>query len=162
MTESQAVRWPTGAGQFNPYRGMDVHGVASPDVWQDVPAPDTATAEVPVYQEPVEPEPIPVRIVSEAARELRTHRVGTVPIKPLSEVTVVLGRHESRVRALVTNTGTIPVYVVNDRSGQSFNGFPLAINATYEFTDEDALYIVNDGSATPGIIAYIEFYTIGE
>lgn len=154
----------TGAGRFNPYRGADVHGVASPDVWQDVQAPTPDSLVVPVHVEPPEQEPVPVRIVHESgAQELRTHRISTVPIKPLAEVTQVVGRHRARIMLRIVNSGTVLVSVVNDRAYSGINSYPLPVGGPFQdFPDDDVLYMVNDGSATMGQVSIIEFYTVSQ
>lgn len=164
-TEPRAPVPETVRGDVNPYRGLDPHGVAPSEQWSDVPAFDgTRLVEYPPEKE--EPDPIPVRIVQEGPKELRTFRVRAFPLPTNGLVSQVLGAHEWRSTVKIKNTGTVTAYILDSPSGGSsigsapMNGYPLAQNESVDLTAQTAVYACNDGSTTVPILVIIEQYTV--
>lgn len=145
----------TGAGQFNPYRGADVHGVASADVWQDVSAPEVDTVKVPV-QEEREQEPVPVRIVTEGGRERKIFRVYVEYVTPLvdgpARQIVGLNEHRTKVTVFNTDVGGNGILLSDRAENLPWAGIPVestaAGNAKEEFTSESPVYCCAGGIAS--------------
>jgi len=148
----------TGAGQFNPYRGLDVHGVASPDVWQDVAAPDTATAVVPVYEEPPEPDPVPVYVVNRTGKERKDVRIHWEPVDNLRPVRI-LTQDDRRTRAKIKlNEGAgVRVWISNNENVAVWNGYPLdGGGVEFETTTQSDLWAIADAPPDPRKIIVLE------
>lgn len=161
-----------GAGQVNPYRGLDVHGVPSAAVWQDVPAPEVDTVKVPVYEEPEVQEPVPVRIVSEGGRERRLFRTYSDSVKPLADVParmiVPLNEHRTKVTVYNTDTGGNGILLASSPDALPLAGIPVASTATgnakEEFTSETPVYACTANGA-PGTVVRVvikEEYAVQE
>lgn len=146
-------------GDFLPYRGQDVHGVAETAKPVGVPGNDGTIAVV--YEDPEpEPEPIPVRVVNQRGRELRLHRPIVVPLPANGAVQQVIGRHEARSSIRIKNTGTVVAYLLTGMSGAIMTGYPMAVNETMDLSSQGAVYMCNDGSATAGAVAILEQYSV--
>lgn len=146
----------SGSGRLLAYRGYDVHGVASADVWQDVPPVDTDTIKVPYYEEPIPQEPVPVRIVSEGGRERRLWRTYVEYVKPLTDtparMIVGLNEHRTKVTVINTDTGGNTILVADTAGALPLAGIPIPSTATgnakEEFTSETPVY-----ACTAGVVA---------
>lgn len=147
----------TGAGQYNPYRGLDVHGVASPDQWQDVQAPDTATAKVPTHEEPPEPEPIPVYVVNESGKERKDIRIHWEPVDNVRPVRI-LSQDDRRIGAKIKlNEGAgVRVWIGNSESVTSWNGYPLDGGVEFSTVTQSDLWAVADTPPDPRKLIVLE------
>jgi hypothetical protein len=138
---------PPGGWTNNPYRGTEMHGVRvdneyyhAPDEWPD--DSDTIVYEGP----PGDVTPIPVRVITETAREMRQWRTGRFLIG--STPIVIIPRHERHAKVRVQNIDA----AVNVVIGESVNttptsGWRISPNTFIEIDTEDAIYCVSEGIA---------------
>lgn len=143
------------AGDNNPYRGTESHGVAA----VNKPSPtqgDWDTQEGRTYL-PAEQEyePIPVRIVQEHGNEFRQFRVHKFTILG---VTMILPRNLSRISARLRNSGNEVLYLGSDANVVDYLAYTLnAANPTLDIRTQDAVYITNIGGVA-GPAGQIEIY----
>lgn len=139
------------AGDNVPYRGVNDHGVTVADDWRDPHddmsvRPDGRLVDVYEHDQP-EPEPIPVYLVTDDAREdpvFRTQRftllAGSVPMR-------VLGKDNRRTRVRITNfKAGIRLLVCSSQSDILINGYPLIGTDSLEITRAagDEIWIAPD------------------
>lgn len=141
------------AGWNNPYRGTENHGVApdaealitDPVEWKGTPVELHAAA--------ADPDPVPVRIVNQAAKERAEFRtfggfVGGGSRSP------VLGRDENRSKVTIANTSENVVYVGDDMV-TSVSGFPIAAGASLTLNAENPVYVwAADDSTVALLVEY--------
>lgn len=130
----------------NPYRGMEDHGV---DGTKATPVPDIDTEPEEEYdanQWPEDPDPIPVRIVNNAAREDKAFKtiVGYATNSPQS---AVLGRDAERTRVTINYTGTDVVYLSHQSTlAVPQFGYPLSPDTHFSLLTDQPIYL---GTAGP-------------
>jgi len=133
-----------------PYRGTEQHGVAiehkeyptSPDRY-----PEEQVGDV-TYIEDTERDqhPIPVRIVTEASREIKSWRTWRTNVD--TSVRLIVGRNNNNTRVRIRNmdtTATNICYVSNDMGVTALTGWPIAINETLEIVTENEVYAIAPG-----------------
>lgn len=145
-----------------PYRGIENHGVAAPkDAAYDTREFQWDEEEQTDYEEPLpEVEPIPVRVVTENARERLDWRA--VRIRVNDQAQRILGRHEMRraVRIKVhwqtDGVDSLPIFLGNDAGIQPYTGFQLDRGEMlYPFlSTEDVWAICNPGEQVEISIMY--------
>jgi hypothetical protein len=146
-----------GAADINAYRGLDVHGVPHNGVnFHDVPPVDDST--LVVFDAPEdEPEPIPVKIVSTSRREIKTFHVRREYAMALQAIRIA-NRNMERTKLRITNIGTVVLYISDNESVTTNNGYPLAVNAEYVTDTQDDVWAVSaDGTQQP--VAILMEYT---
>lgn len=150
------------AGHNNPYRGVEAHGVEPTE--EPLDELDYSDGRLVEYEEPEQqPEPVPVRVVTEGSRELKkfrpvvAHAGGTDRGRPFQ----ILGADDTRDRATIHNNNTATVYIGSTPEEASVaNGFPIEENGTYATSSQDELYAFINQAAIAEVRIAIE-YTVG-
>ncbi len=147
-------------GDNNPYRGVVDHGVpvsGSPDGFHGY--ADTISG---VYEpERDEPDPIPVRVVNVAGRELRRFRTGQEILDSTTGLVarMLAGRNLARVDISIKNTGAQTMWIGENESVALYTGYPLAAGAEKVFTHQDAIFAVAASGQTT-TVAILEQFTV--
>lgn len=159
------------AGHVFPYRGMETHGVDPNNNWRDPEEYDGYERGIEVDSEPLpqEPDPIPVRVVQDGAREIRRttnfRAFATGSIKGGGASQVVSARFQSHTRrsAKVKNMDSTTVYIgTSQESASVMNGWPLAQNEVYETTGEDAIWALGTGTIESPLAVQVEWTQVIE
>lgn len=137
------------SGTNHPYRGIEQHGVA------DTESPDDPTPEWPngtrtvVYAEPPkEPDPIPVKIVSESGQEIRGLAIEQSIIMGGTPTRIV---HARRGRTKVTIRNTDPakrIWIGVNESLVYYVGFPIDGNGSFDTSSEGDIWAIADDGAS--------------
>lgn len=141
------------AGVNNPYRGTQDHGVPVKDTSHQI--PDFNDPELVEYEDEVtEHEPIPVRIVSESAREIRQWR--QTQEYPRENPQRVVGEWDKRTSLKITNLGPDVVYISPDSNVSLMSGYPIPVGKEISMVTTDDVWAVaigeNDNTATLAIL----------
>lgn len=158
-TYSHEPRAEDYAGDNNPYRGIQNHGVDPSTPPSEVPGWDGA-ALVPV--EPDEPpqEPVPVRIVQESAHEIDMWNGTTFFLNKGNEPTLVAGRHEHRTSLNITNEGPDPVFLHPDNNGTvALAAVRIISGGSFSLDNGAEVYAFVDG-ATTALVRVVWEYTV--
>lgn len=138
-----------------PYRGVEQHGVpVENQPWIPQDANEATWDGAPEYQEtPVPIEPIPVVIVNENQREIRSWRAYTASVRK-NESVLIVGQNPRMTRVLikvvaVSNDDRI-VSVSHEGNVNLMNGFPILPGETLEISTEEEVYAILNSSATDG------------
>lgn len=146
-------------------RGMEQHGVpmsGKPDLFDQVPDRE----DVEVYELPPEPDPIPVRIVREAGREM--HRFRTMRAYAGDNVSQAAGRDPARstvrLRNLSSTAGDRVWFSRQPHNTGAVNGYPLDPGAEITLNTEDTVHIVRDPASptNPVPVAILTEYSVQE
>lgn len=153
------------AGDNNPYRGTETHGVAADN--EPRPTQGYATRGVPIRTETPPPnvEPVPVRIVEEGGREIRTARTGVVYAAGTASgnAKLFLGRDENRTFTRIKNSSAVTVYISHIQStvaSAAMNGFPISAGESYETQTQEELYAAAPDSTDDVQFALIIEYSL--
>lgn len=153
------------AGVNFPYRGVEKHGVEVPeDAEYDTREFQYEEEDVEEYlpAEP-EPDPIPVKVVTDTARERLDWRALRFRVTETPQQ--ILGRHDKRKAVRIKNHGlldgqanTTPIYIGNDAGLRPYTGYELAPGEVlYPFlSTEDVWAVAPDGEESE-ISILIEF-----
>jgi hypothetical protein len=110
------------AGDNNPYRGTENHGVAQTVDPVSVPGYD-GTIPVEYDEEKAEPDPVPVRIVEgRTAREIKEWRVDLFTLNRV-DAQRIANRMDNRTSLKIVNAGPNTAFV--DRHNNTVGGIPL-------------------------------------
>lgn len=129
-----------------PYRGTNKHGVEVPEGAEydtrefqyEMPDPDEITDE---YMEPDdEPEPIPVRLVQESAREVLKLR--TVRRNVTDQRSQIVNRMDSRRNLVIKVDGGVSAIYVGDADVTTYTGFKLDQGEQITFRSTDDVWAV--------------------
>lgn len=133
-----------------PYRGIEQHGVpvdAKPWIPTDADAQSWEGEEVydPEY---VPIQPIPVVVVNDNEREVRSWRtaVHSVTNRPA----MIVGQNERMMRVRLRNMASaadMRVWISHESSVGPLNGWPLNANDVLEINTEEEIYAILDGAA---------------
>ncbi len=142
------------AGENNPYRGIEQHGVESPDKPKTTPGyGDTIAVE---YEpEQPEPEPVPVYVVNRNARERRDWSVQNWPVDYQDPQPVqVAGLDERRISLVLRNKGPNPVYINKTPEGANVAfGWELKIDTERAVDAQTPVYAnVDLGASTQAAV----------
>lgn len=154
-----------GGGYVLPYRGTEQHGVPVEAALPDVDALDYGDASEGEYAvEPPAPEPIPVRVVTESARESLTWRAGQTVTRADGAATMVLPDHDARRAARIRNMdGAKTIFVAHlPNIAAPDTGYPVLPGTEFVLTvARSALYAASsDGSIVR--IAWAMEYAVTE
>lgn len=152
------------AGENNPYRGIESHGVAA----NDEPSPPGAWADnhegFTYVEEPPMQDPIPVEIVTKYAREFRRFRIHRMSVDNTHGVQFV-GRNDARTSILIQNRDAANSVFIQERPTDPNNGpaygFELAKGEELTLFSEAPVYIVGNNAAMVTVQA-IEYYSVKE
>ncbi len=98
------------AGDNNPYRGTEAHGVEQTVDPMDISGYD-GTVPV-VYDTPApEPTPVPVRIVTESSREIKDWDANAWFLNEGGRSYLLANRLDTRTKVKVTNAGPDPIFL---------------------------------------------------
>lgn len=153
----------TYAGDNNPYRGTEQHGVE--DNNEPHPTPGYTTRNVPVRTDPPPPnyDPIPVRIVEEGGREIRSMRTVVMFAPNSGNAALILGRDENRTFARFKNPDEAQVIYINHNphtvDSAAMNGFPVGPGEHYETQTQEEVYASAPGGSEANYVVpmIIEF-----
>lgn len=142
------------AGDNNPYRGIEAHGVeanARPAIDPDTSAIDIENAR-PVPYEPFEKEetPVPVRIIRGEGDTGREYRQFWTDRRSVTDgVSPLLGRDDNRVTATITNTDAAKtVYIASNFADLAQRGYPLSPGKDRTIAGEMPVFVSSaDGTA---------------
>lgn len=130
-----------------PYRGGEQHGVAvegRPWIPTDPTAADYWDGSDESADEPAEMEPIPVRIVTESGRELRSWRAYQT-IARVGEATNLSGQNELKVRVRIRNLEASDgntIYVGHTSFVSTLSGYPILGGTELCIETEEEIYVV--------------------
>ena len=145
------------AGKVFPYRGIEQHGVADPDVKIDYPDDTWPEDTIAAIAEPKpEPDPVPVRIVRSSSREIRDWRTRQTTIGPNSSM--IVGRNDDRKTVRIRNThATVAAYIGNASNTTTYSGYPLAAGAEIQIESSEEIYgLTADGTTSGLVLAVLE------
>lgn len=134
-----------------PYRGQQQHGVPAPQspwIPQDADAQSWEGEEVYDANE-VPIEPVPVIIVRESQREIRSWRAYRMLANTISSMCV--GQNECRTRVViqnVANAGSETAYIGHTSNVTSMDGYPLLAGASIEINSEEEVYCITASDAS--------------
>jgi hypothetical protein len=132
------------AGTNFPYRGMETHGVDPGDVQITV-DPEEAdygtTVAIPLEPEESEPDPVPVRIVSEGGNELKEFRVIREYCRGGESSRRIIGQDEDRSKVRIKNLHASDSLYVSDIAFNDIGmGYPIASGSELELTSKTPVY----------------------
>lgn len=149
------------AGTNFPYRGTETHGV-KPDPNVDYSDPEIRydpehDGDVNYVPEPVEHDPIPVRIVNENPTEIREFRSARFTVG--SPAVQLLGKHDARYRTRIRNTDAVnAIYIGPDSSVNSYTGYKLPAGAEIDgLTTTQEVWATTGDETTADISIMYEF-----
>lgn len=153
------------AGDNNPYRGIENHGVASDNQWRetDEDMPDHDGRLVTVYETDEDtPDPIPVVVVNESSRERRAFRNVTGYAGGTDNggrARMLLGQDSSRSQATIRNKSLGAVIWINDtpETATPMSGYPIEQGAAYVTYSQEAIYATVDTAADLLVPVAIEY-----
>ena len=123
-----------------PYRGGVDHGVKSDNKVEDPPEYDPALDHPEYALEPVEPEPVPVRIVQSGAREIRSWRVTRAYVT--GSPALISDQNDQLSKVTVRNTSTDTTAYIGDTRDDcnSMFGYPLLPGDSITINTSRAVY----------------------
>lgn len=145
-----------------PYRGTENHGVEPPYRPREVPD-NTGTIAVEFEQDKSEPDPIPVRIVTQGAKEFKDWFIRREYTSSGAQASRILTQDMSRTKAKIKNLGTVRIWVgPEDHLASPMFGYPIDTNGELELSSpiSDVWARSDDGTQQP--IAIIGEYTMKE
>lgn len=143
------------AGDNNAWRGTEMHGVATKEhaTSYDPGVHSEENAHViSEHHDPIEHDPIDVRIVNEFNEEVRDFRAVQFPVGAIAQA--IVGAHPKRLKVLIRNpsANVNPVYIGQDPTVASFTGFGLYPGQELSLSAGRAIYAVSPLGATLHII----------
>lgn len=127
------------------YRGQETHGVPMTGTPDLVDVDDLGDPVVP-NDEPTEPDPIPVRIVSGGGREYRHARIQRT--YAADDPTQVVGMNNARtgvrIRNLSTTAGDRVWFAEQAHIATNIYGYPLDPGAEVTLSTEEAIFVRRD------------------
>lgn len=151
-----------------PYRGVQNHGVAlpegaNPDAYYEASGYDLNPDAFETIPADKEPDPVPVRIVMESARERFPFRCGSLVIPTNSNVLELMGRNDRRIKVRMRVPGSSAGSVIfgGDRNLSSVNGYTITTGGEIEIATTENIYVVNANPTQAPTIMYVETFTIG-
>lgn len=150
------------AGENNPYRGVQEHGVEPTE--ESMQPPAHAEGRPVVYEEPPEEqEPVPVRIVGEFGREIRLGQTDSVTLLK-GQKRQLLGKDDKRISALVRNMDEAEtVYIGFTNNISSFaGGYPLEPNAEMPLVVQGEVWMFypESGTADSVRVGFLTQYSV--
>jgi hypothetical protein len=134
------------AVQVFPYRGTEDHGVPTKGIY--TPLPDFSDTEFAEYEpESPQPDPVPVRIVSQGAKELR--RWTTHYVMAGSSPSLLLSRREDRTSARLKNEGGVTILLAPENSISVATGYKLAPGEEFTTNGESEVWGIVQPGANP-------------
>lgn len=137
-----------------PYRGIEMHGVDVPegteyDTREFQYPEDDGKAEI--LPAPIEPDPIPVKVVTETARERLDWRAARFSVNTRAQQ--VLGRHDKRKAVRIRNhSETEAIYIGNDAGMQAYTGFMIPPGEElYPFHSTEDVWACTDSDAAESV-----------
>jgi hypothetical protein len=131
-----------------PYRGTEPHGVAPTEHPTSAPGFNEDTVLADVTPEAPEPEPVPVRIVSQGGREVVQWRSMRAIVDGSQRL--IVGRNERRRNLRIRNMNAAgrTVFIAPDSNVTSYDGWPLAPGTELQFTaaQSEVYGVSDDGS----------------
>lgn len=149
------------AGDNNPYRGTESHGVHPTVDPTNTPGyrEDGRPVALPLVPDSEPPAPLPVRIVNEGGKEFDKWRVATAYAIP--QASQIVGALRSRTTLRIRNNSeTDTVYVSPDSSCSPFTGYPLRPGAELSLNSTDPVYACTDPAVPQVILSVLWEYTV--
>lgn len=139
----------TPEGVYYPYRGSEDHGVPQPknvDVDEYYETEEWATDEsgLQILPAEAEPEPIPVKIVSESARERKMWRA--IRYSANENPSRMIGRNDRRILVKIRNRGSNPgsVYIGEGNNVNSVSSYVLGLNNEMIIETTEEIWCITD------------------
>lgn len=133
-----------------PGRGAVNHGVEIPRYSGYEPTvsyDDSMELEaVEAYEKPLEP--IPVRLVDNAGREMRRFRTSKFNLDVGGIAKRVLGRDSNRSKVTFYNSGSTPVILSDNASSAQYDGFTIPGKSSFSLISEDEIFMVAENTRT--------------
>lgn len=155
-------------GTSFPYRGIENHGVeptpgVDPELYYDRNSYDMDPDKFNTIPAEKEPDPVPVRIVNESARERFHFRVGTITIPTTSDALELCGRNDNRSLIRIRVPGSSPGSIVfgSTRSLSAGTVYTLAAGQEIEFRTTEPIFVNASNPAQAPVFMFIETYTLG-
>lgn len=151
-----------------PYRGTGNHGVeptpgVDPEAYYDRSSFDMNPDKFESLPPEKEPDPVPVRIVNENARERFNFRTGTITLLPNANPVELFARNDNRslIRLRVPGTSTGSFLVSHDRGMAPGMSYTLSPGNEIEFRTTEPVYVVQATASQAPTIMFLETYTVG-
>lgn len=140
---------------MHPYRGFEDHGVPTTTVDHPI-TPESGTIQA-HYSKPVhEPDPIPVRIVTEGGREYRAFNAYSEGVS--GNAYPIVSRNVDRARVTIKNKSGVTVWLGNDTVRKD-NGYPLDSGENVTWDVHTPIYAVTE-DGTQQRIHIAVFYAV--
>jgi len=142
-------------GDNNAYRGIESHGVPRTNEWTQVPSALDENEEVEAFDvSHAAIDPIPVKIVNEGMRELRSWQVRHEYATNAANRILPLNKHSTKTR--VRNIGAATVWVAPDVSVAVFTGYPIPINTEWVFEGQTEVWAISEDGAQQHLVIMSE------
>lgn len=141
---------------MQPYRGFEDHGVPTTNVPHPT-AQETGTVAAHYTAPAHEPDPIPVRVVTEGGREYRkfTAYAQTVNANPCA----IASRNIDRSAVTIKNNSAVPIWLSDNNMVKPRNGFELAAGDSVTWNVHAPVYGVTD-DGTEQLVSVAQFFAI--
>lgn len=151
-----------------PYRGVGNHGVeptkgVDPEAYYDRTSYDMDPDNFESLPPEKEPDPVPVRIVNENARERYHFRTVSMTIPTTSDTVELCGRNDNRSLLRIRVPGSSPGSIVFGGSRNLSPGtvYTLAAGQEIEFRTTEPVFVNASNPAQAPTLMFIETYTVG-
>lgn len=150
-----------------PYRGIGTHGVVptqdvDPEEYYDHTSYDMNPDNFKTLPPEKEPEPVPVKIVNDSARERYMFRTQTLVIPVGSDVVQLVGRNDRRnmVRLRIPGSSAGSIIFGGDRNLSVGFGYTMATGTELEFRTTEPVYVVAANTAQAPTVMVLETYSV--
>jgi hypothetical protein len=150
-----------GRQAFNPYRGTEFHGVENPDGRQipDAEGYGPGTVDVIYDEEPKAGTIIPVRVVTDAAVQIKAWRAfQTLAPAAGNPPAQIVGQDRSRQSVKVKNMSTTDdLWVGSDANLSAFNGYRVTPDDELSMGTTEAVYATGNGPGACPVCIVTEY-----
>ncbi len=150
-----------GRQRYFPYRGIETHGVPSPDptVTEDAEGYGKGTVDVVYDETPKGGAVIDVRVISDSAEQLKAWRVNQLTVPPAGNPpAMIASRQRERTKLEIKNMSTTDGMWISPESNVSaFNGYFLAAGASQTLSSTEAVYALSNSAALVPVCMLTEF-----
>lgn len=148
-------------GSNHPYRGIESHGVADTGKPSD---PQTewndGTRKVVYDDNKNEPDPVPVKIVEQGGREIKSWRIITDKVPANNGIRRVVGANPRRTGLRIKNNNNFFLYIGSNESVASYTGYPMGSFESLDLDIQDEVWVSNPDAANLADIVVIEYFSI--
>lgn len=148
-------------GSNHPYRGIETHGVEDTFPPTDVMTEwSGGTRPVEYEHEKDEPTPVPVRIVEQGGREIKSWRVLTDKVPANFGVRRIVGANPHRTSLRLKNNNNFFLYIGSNESVSSYTGYPMGAFESLDLDIQDEVWVQNPDPAGLADMVVIEYFSV--